>query len=55
MTEFLSVNLGTIIVALLLLILVAAIIVILAVKRKKGQNNCGLGCDNCPMRDNCNK
>ena len=52
MMEFLSANLGTIIVgAIVLLILVAAFMKIR--KDKKNGNGCGCGCSGCPSAGMC--
>lgn len=55
MLEFLSANLGTIMVSLVLLVIVGLIIFFRFVKKKDGKSSggCGCGCSNCAMAASC--
>lgn len=55
MVEFLTANLGTIVVGAVLLAIVALIIVNMVKDKKKGKNSCGCGCSNCPSSGICHK
>lgn len=53
MLEFLSENIGTIIVLLILLAVVAAIIAGQIKNKKQGRSSCGCGCKDCPNSGMC--
>ncbi len=53
MLEFLSQNIGTIIVLLILLAVVAAIIAGQVKAKKQGRSSCGCGCKGCPNSGMC--
>lgn len=53
MLEFLSQNIGTIIVLLILLAVVAAIIAGQVKAKKQGRSSCGCGCKGCPNLGAC--
>ncbi|MCR5429244.1 MAG: FeoB-associated Cys-rich membrane protein [Lachnospiraceae bacterium] len=55
MFEFLSENLGTIIVSAVLLVIVFFVVRSMIVARKKGKTTCGCGCANCAMKGTCHK
>lgn len=55
MLEFLSANLGTIIVLVVLAIIVGAIIYKMFRDKKKGKSSCGCNCASCPMANECHK
>ena len=55
MLEWLSANLGTIIVGLILFLILTAIVVKMIRDKKKGRTSCGCGCANCAMRGSCHK
>lgn len=55
MLEFLSANLGTIIVLVVLAIIVGAIIYKMYRDKKKGKSSCGCNCASCPMENECHK
>ena len=48
MIEFLSANIGTIIIALILIAVVTMIILKLKNDKKSGKSSCGCGCSGCP-------
>ncbi len=51
--NWITANLGTIIVGLIVAAVVALIIINHIKRKKQGKPRCGCGCDNCPMKDNC--
>ncbi|MBQ1396914.1 MAG: FeoB-associated Cys-rich membrane protein [Clostridia bacterium] len=53
MMNFLTENIGTIIVCLILLAIVALAVRHLVVNKKKGKTSCGCGCANCPSAGIC--
>lgn len=55
MLEFLSANVGTIIVFLILAIIVVAIVCKIYRDKKKGKSSCGCNCSTCPMANECHK
>ena len=55
MLEFLSENLGTIIVAAVLLVIVFFVVRSMIVAKKRGKTTCGCGCANCAMNGTCHK
>ena len=55
MLEWLTENLGTIVVSLILICIVTAIIVKTVKDKKQGKSSCGCGCEHCAMRDKCHK
>ncbi len=55
MFEWLTNNIGTIIVLILLVIIIAAIIIKMIKDKKDGKSSCGCGCENCSMNGACNK
>ncbi len=55
MTEWLTANLGTIIVSVVLIAIVSLIISDMVKKKKQGKTSCGCGCANCAMKGACHK
>lgn len=55
MLEWLSANLGTVIVGTILFVILAAIVIKMVKDKKKGKTSCGCGCANCAMRGSCHK
>lgn len=55
MIEFLSENLGSIIVGAVLLAIVGAVVAIMVLAKKKGRSTCGGGCAGCPMAGSCHQ
>ena len=55
MAEWLTANLGTIIISLALLGLVIGIIIRLRKDKKQGKSSCGGSCGHCPMAGTCHK
>ncbi|MBP3581258.1 MAG: FeoB-associated Cys-rich membrane protein [Clostridia bacterium] len=55
MLEFLSANIGTVIVFVVLAIIVCAIIYKMYCDKKKGKSSCGCNCGSCPMANECHK
>lgn len=55
MFEFLSANIGTIIVAVVLIIIVTVIISKMFRDKKQGKSSCGCNCSSCPMANECHK
>ncbi len=53
--QWLSENLGTILVSLALAALVAVILVHLRSEKRKGKNSCGAHCTSCPMSGRCHR
>ena len=53
MAEWLSQNIGTIVVLLIIVAIVAAIIINTVKNHKKGKSFCGGSCANCPMSGSC--
>ncbi len=51
--NWLTANLGTILIALIVAGLVAAVIINSVRKKKQGQSSCSCGCANCPMKNKC--
>lgn len=51
--EFISQNLGTILVLLVLLAAVAAIVIARLRAKKQGGSGCGSGCSGCPFSGKC--
>ena len=55
MIEWLSDNLGTIIVLLILAVIVGSVIRTLIKNKKKGKSSCGCNCSACPAGGVCHK
>ncbi len=55
MLEFLSANIGTVIVFVVLAIIVGAIIYKMYRDKKQGKSSCGCNCGSCPMANECHK
>ncbi len=55
MPEWLSYNLGTIIVSVILILIIAAIIRSLVRNKKAGRNSCGCNCSSCALHGTCHK
>ncbi len=55
MAEWLSYNLGTIMVAVILILIIAAIIRSLVRTKKAGRSSCGCNCANCALGGSCHK
>lgn len=55
MIEFLTANLGTILVGAIVVAIVILIIINMVKDKKKGKNSCGCGCSNCPSAGICHK
>ena len=55
MLEFLSANIGTIIVFVVLAIIVGIVIYKMYRDKKKGKSSCGCNCSSCPMANECHK
>ncbi|MCH5278628.1 MAG: FeoB-associated Cys-rich membrane protein [Christensenellaceae bacterium] len=55
MLEWLSENIGTIIVCAVLAAVLAAIIIHMVNNKRRGKTSCGCGCSNCAMSDSCHK
>ena len=55
MLEFLSANIGTIIVFIALAVIVGAIIYKMYRDKKQGKSSCGCSCASCPMANECHK
>lgn len=55
MLEFLSANIGTIIVGACLAAVVVTIAAVMIKNRRKGKTSCGCGCENCPSAGLCHK
>lgn len=53
MIEFLTANLGTIIVITLLAVIVGAVIYRIIKNKKKGKSSCSCGCSGCPHSKAC--
>ncbi|MBR4580324.1 MAG: FeoB-associated Cys-rich membrane protein [Lachnospiraceae bacterium] len=53
MIQFITANIGTIVIALVVAGIVAAIIVSIVRDKKKGKSSCGCGCENCAMKGQC--
>lgn len=53
MLEWISENIGTIIICTVLVAAVAAIIISMVRNKKKGKTSCGCGCSKCPMSGSC--
>lgn len=53
MLEWISENIGTIIICTVLVAAVAAIIISMVRNKKKGKTSCGCGCSECPMSGSC--
>ena len=53
MLDWLTQNLGTIVVSLVLIAVVALIIKYLVGQKKKGKTSCGCNCAECAMRNAC--
>ena len=51
--NWLTDNLGTIVISAILVLIVALIIVKMVRDKKKGKSTCGCGCSNCAMRGSC--
>ncbi len=51
--DFITENLGTIVVALILAVAVAAIIIASYRAKRAGKSSCGDGCSCCPMSGKC--
>lgn len=55
MLEFLSQNIGSIIVLFVIVAIMGALIFGLIRSKKRGGSSCGCGCSNCPMSKSCNR
>ncbi|MGN0521596.1 MAG: FeoB-associated Cys-rich membrane protein [Eubacterium sp.] len=55
MPEFLSENIGTIIVCLVVVAIVGLVIAKLVKDKKQGKSSCGCSCANCPSAGMCHK
>ncbi len=55
MIEFLSANLGTIVVFLVVIAVVGFVTAKLIKDKKSGRSSCGCGCENCQSADICHK
>ncbi|MDD6320358.1 MAG: FeoB-associated Cys-rich membrane protein [Oscillospiraceae bacterium] len=53
MLDWLSANIGTIIITLVLIAIVAAIIFVIRRDKKNGKSACGGNCGHCPMGTSC--
>ena len=53
MIQFITANIGTIVIALVVAGIVEAIIVSVVRDKKKGKSSCGCGCENCAMKGQC--
>lgn len=53
MLQWLSANLGTILISIVLLAIVILIVVYLLRQKKAGKNSCGAGCAHCAMHGQC--
>ncbi len=53
MLEFLTANIGTILIGLLVAGIIALIILSMVLDKKKGKSSCGCGCANCAMKGSC--
>ena len=55
MLQYITTNIGTILISLALLAVVAGIIAVMRKDRKKGKSPCGCGgnCSHCPMSGSC--
>ena len=53
MLQWLSANLGTILISIVLLAVVILIVVYLLRQKKAGKNSCGAGCAHCAMHGQC--
>ena len=55
MLQWITENVGTVIIGAVLLIAVAVAVAVLVKNRKKGRGNCSCGCAGCPMSGNCGR
>ena len=55
MLNFLSQNIGTIVVSVILALIVAFVIIRMIKNKKAGKSSCGCGCENCAMANECHK
>ena len=53
--DFITNNIGTIVISILLLGIVSAIIIRTVRNKKHGKSSCGCGCSNCAMSELCHK
>ena len=53
MFDWLSANIGTIMITLILIAVVAAIILVMRRDKKNGKSACGGNCGHCPMGGSC--
>lgn len=53
MLNWLTSNIGTIIVVLILAGIVFAAVFAIVKNKRKGKTTCGCGCSNCAMKDSC--
>lgn len=51
--NFISQNIGTIVVLAIVAAIVALLILKLVKDKKAGKSSCSCGCSSCPMRDGC--
>ena len=55
MTEWLSNNIGTIIVAVIVFGLFIGLVIKFYIDKKRGKLSCGCGCEDCAMKNSCNQ
>ncbi len=55
MLEWLSANIGSIIIGAVILVILVLIIRSLLKNKKQGKTSCGCGCSSCPMSGSCHK
>ncbi|MEE1155588.1 MAG: FeoB-associated Cys-rich membrane protein [Acutalibacteraceae bacterium] len=55
MIEWLSANIGTIIVGAIVLAILLLVVCYLLKNRKQGKTSCGCNCSGCPMSGSCHK
>lgn len=55
MIEWITNNIGTIIVGLIVLAIITAVVIGMIRKKKNGKSTCGCGCANCPLSGDCHK
>ncbi|MGN0173630.1 MAG: FeoB-associated Cys-rich membrane protein [Acutalibacteraceae bacterium] len=53
MLDWISSNLGTIIVSLILLLIIFLIVMYMRKSKKQGKTSCGCNCSSCPMSGEC--
>ena len=55
MFEWISANIGTVVIALIVIAVITLVVIKLIRDRKKGKPGCSCGCSGCPMKDSCHK